>query len=125
MTKKKEIEQATCGFAKMVYSKYEVSSYGIRPYAPLYSKDLLEELKLKRDIINNNIVTYMEEPNYTHDQVAQELVWTIAHNLGHNPKVIVVDQKNKSLFPIITYSIAGATLTLTFGIPTCGKAFLI
>lgn len=124
MTRKQEINQATCVFADMIYSKYEVSAYGIKPSTPLYSADFLEELKLKRDVINNNIVTYMDESNFTYNQITQEQVWTITHDLGHNPRVLTVDNQNKLLEPIVMYTNLNI-LTLTFNIPTCGKAFLI
>lgn len=124
MTRRQEINQAICTFSDMIYSKYEVNSYGIKPSTPLYSKDLLEELKLKRDVINNNIVQYMDEPNFTYNQITQEQVWTIQHDLGHNPRVLVVDNGNKLLEPIIMYTDLNV-LTLIFNIATCGKAFLI
>ncbi len=124
MTKQQEIEETYCKFAGMVYSKYQVDAYGIKPTPPNYDKDLLEDLKLKRDVISNKIVEYMKTPAFEFNQTEEEDTWTIIHELGYDPKVLAVDRNDKQIEGIIMYTITGNTLTITFTLPICGKAFL-
>jgi len=124
MTKQQEIEETYCKFAGMVYSKYQVDAYGIKPTPPNYDVDLLEDLKLKRDVISNKIVDYMKTPAFEFNQTEEEDTWTIIHELGYDPKVLTVDRNDKQIEGIIMYTITGNTLTITFTLPVCGKAFL-
>lgn len=123
MTRAKEIVEATCVCANLIYANYESGAYGIRSRMP-YDPALIEEFRLKRDLISHNIITYMPEPNYSFVQVSQDIVWTIVHSLDYDPKVLVVDCQNKKLEPTVTYVVPKNTLILTFTIPTSGKAFL-
>lgn len=124
MTKQQEIEETYCKFAGMVYSKYQVDAYGIKPTPPNYDKESIEELNLKRDIIYNKVIDYMKTPAFEYIQETAEDTWTIIHDLGYDPKVLAFDVDEKLIEGIIMYTITGNTLTITFTLPTCGKAFL-
>ncbi len=124
MTKEQEILETYCTFAGMIYSKYQVDAYGIKPTPPNYNEATLEELKLKSDKIKNNFVDYLKEPAFEFEQITAENVWIIEHELEYDPKVISVDYENKLIEGTILYSITGNTLLLTFSLPVCGKAFL-
>lgn len=124
MTKQQEIEETYCKFAGMIYSKYQIDAYGIKPTPPNYDKDILEELKFKRDLISNKIVDYMKLPAFEFEQETEEDTWTIIHELGYDPKILAVDRNDKQIEGIIMYTITGNTLTITFTLPVCGKAFL-
>lgn len=124
MTKEQEILETYCKFAGMVYSKYQVDAYGIKPTPPFYDEDILQELNLKRDLISNKIVEFMKTPAFEFTQETPEETWTIIHDLGYNPKVLTVDNDDKQIEGIIMYTITGNTLTITFTLPVCGKAFL-
>lgn len=123
MTRKQEIIESTCVYSNLIYANYESGAYGILPRMP-YDSGTIEELRLKRDLTNHNIVMYMSEPNFVFTQISQESVWTIIHELGYNPKILVVDCQNKKLEPIVLYTASGTTITLIFNIPTSGRAFL-
>jgi len=58
---------------------------------------------------------------YTQSTLAS--VWTINHNLGVYPAVNVVDSGGTEVIPDVLYNSAN-TVTLTFGTPTSGRAFL-
>ena len=62
-------------------------------------------------------------PNYTHNQLAPASDWTVVHPLNKYPSVMVVDSGDTVLEPDIRYDSA-AQLTITFGSPTSGKAYL-
>jgi hypothetical protein len=124
MTKEQEILETYCTFSGMVYSKYQVDAYGIKPTPPNYDISFLEELKLKSDIIKNKIVEYLSPAAFEYIQIEQAETWTIIHDLGWNPRVLAVDSEDKQIEGIIMHTITGTTLTLTFTLPVCGKAFL-
>lgn len=60
---------------------------------------------------------------YTHTQLTLAAVWNVAHGLGVYPSATVVDSGGTEMIPDLTYVDAN-NLTLTFGAPTSGKAFL-
>jgi hypothetical protein len=51
------------------------------------------------------------------------VLWTVTHNLGKFPAVMVVDTGNSVLEADIHYADANQ-LTVSFGAPTSGKAYL-
>ena len=63
------------------------------------------------------------DAHYVHTQVALSAVWTVVHNLGKFPSVSVVDSGGTELLANVVY-IDANNLTLTFGAPTSGKAYM-
>lgn len=49
--------------------------------------------------------------------------WLVTHNLNAYPSATVVDTGNSEVIPTIVYNDSNH-LTLTFGSPTTGRAFL-
>ena len=62
-------------------------------------------------------------PTHTHNQLAPAYDWTVIHPLNKYPSVMVVDSGDTVLEPDIRYDSA-SQLTVTFGAPTSGKAYL-
>jgi hypothetical protein len=68
--------------------------------------------------------TGAEDPEtYTHYQSIPDTVWAIAHNLGFNPAVSVVDSVGNSVEGDVHY-VDVNNLTVTFGAAFSGKAYL-
>lgn len=71
------------------------------------------------------------DPNLTHvwpstfrwEQTAPATVWVIAHGLDSKPAVSVISPSNEQLFGDVAY-IDDDNLTITFGSPVDGTAFL-
>lgn len=71
------------------------------------------------------------DPNLTHvwpstfrwEQNASAMVWVIAHGLDSFPAVSVISPANEQLFGDVAY-IDSNNLTITFGAPVDGTAFL-
>ncbi|MEU7074732.1 hypothetical protein AB0B30_32505 [Streptomyces narbonensis] len=71
------------------------------------------------------------DPNLTHvwpstfrwEQAAPATVWVIAHGLASFPSVSVISPANEQLFGDVAY-IDDDNLTITFGSPVTGTAFL-
>ncbi|MER5705994.1 hypothetical protein [Streptomyces sp. NPDC002122] len=71
------------------------------------------------------------DPNLTHvwpstfrwEQAAPATVWVIAHGLDSFPAVSVISPSNEQLFGDVAY-IDADNLTITFGAPVTGTAFL-
>ena len=61
--------------------------------------------------------------SYIHTQTTGAAVWTVTHNLGKYPSVMVVDMANTVLIPDVLY-LDAASVRLTFGNPVSGKAFV-
>lgn len=51
-------------------------------------------------------------------------VWTVPHNLGKFPSVIVVDGSGLKIEPNISYDLLGNIVTITHSSPTTGKAYI-
>jgi hypothetical protein len=62
-------------------------------------------------------------PTYTFTQTLLTTNWTITHNLNRYPSIEVVDSGGNVVEPDSHYVDAN-TITLTFGAPTMGKAYL-
>lgn len=60
---------------------------------------------------------------YVHNQVVPSDVWTIDHNLGKYASIMVVDSGGTTLEPDIHYN-SSVQVTVMFGSPTSGKAYL-
>lgn len=71
------------------------------------------------------------DPNLTHvwpstfrwEQAAPAMVWVIQHGLNSFPNVSVLDANEDELFGEVNY-VDDDSLTITFGAPTTGVAFL-
>lgn len=63
------------------------------------------------------------DKNYVHIQNAAAATWTVTHGLGKFPSVDVVDTGDSAVIPGVHYDSANA-LTLSFGSPTSGKAYV-
>lgn len=60
---------------------------------------------------------------FTWTQSIALAIWTIAHNLGKYPSVIVVDTTGDQVIPDVTY-IDQNTIQVTHGLPMAGSAYL-
>jgi hypothetical protein len=60
---------------------------------------------------------------YEHDQAISSTVWTITHNLGYRPNVLVKDSAGTTQFGE-TEHVSINELTITFLAPFGGKAYL-
>lgn len=61
--------------------------------------------------------------NYVHNQGSPAPNWTVVHNLGKYPAVVVVDSGNNVLLPDVHYADLN-TVALAFGSATAGKAYV-
>lgn len=61
--------------------------------------------------------------NYVHAQGTPSTSWVVTHNLGKYASVVVVDSGDSVVIPSIHYDSLNS-ITLTFGSPTSGKAFV-
>jgi hypothetical protein len=59
---------------------------------------------------------------YSHDQMVPAAVWTVAHNLGTEPNVTVVDSTGRQVEGFVEY-LDPDTVRLTFSSGFAGKAF--
>jgi len=60
---------------------------------------------------------------YVFTQLAPSASWAVNHNLGKNPSVSVVDTGGTELLVTVLY-VDLNNLTLSFGAPTSGKAYM-
>jgi hypothetical protein len=63
------------------------------------------------------------DKNYVHTQGSPSATWTVVHGLSKYPAVEVVDSGDSVVIPSVHYDSVNQ-VTLTFGSPTSGKAFL-
>lgn len=63
------------------------------------------------------------DKNYIHNQAVSTDVWTISHNLGKKPAVVVVDSADDVVYGDIRY-IDDNTIRITFAGAFTGKAYL-
>lgn len=61
--------------------------------------------------------------NYDHNQVSSTTVWTIGHNLGKIPSVVVIDSGSNEVIGDISNTDAN-NLTITFSAAISGHAYL-
>ena len=62
------------------------------------------------------------DKNYVHTQSTPAASWTVSHNLGKRPAVVVVDSAEDVVYGDIQY-IDDNTITLTFSGAFSGKAY--
>jgi hypothetical protein len=62
------------------------------------------------------------DKNFVFSQLSASASWSVAHNLGKNPAVTVVDSGGNELLVDVDY-IDVNNCTLVFGSPTSGRAF--
>jgi Collagen triple helix repeat (20 copies) len=60
---------------------------------------------------------------YIHIQSVLSATWTVTHNLGKHPSVVVVDSGDTVLIPNVTYLDLNQ-VSISFGAATSGKAYL-
>lgn len=75
------------------------------------------------DVQRAVIVTSGLDAHYTHDQASPNTVWSIIHNLGKKPSVMVVDTSDQIVYGFVQY-LDNNTLQITFSAPFAGKAYL-
>ena len=63
------------------------------------------------------------DAHYTHDQNSASSSWSVSHNLGKKPSVVVVDSADTVLYGHIEYTDLN-NLTITLSAPTSGKAYI-
>jgi len=63
------------------------------------------------------------DAHYTHDQNSASASWSVPHNLGKKPSVVVVDSADTVLYGHIEYTDLN-NLTITLSAPTSGKAYI-
>ncbi len=64
-----------------------------------------------------------EDFEYVHDQPVASSVWTINHNGGKYPTVVIVDTSTRTVRGSITYPTSNQVV-VTFSVPFSGQAFL-
>lgn len=64
-----------------------------------------------------------QDKTYVHEQVTASAQWSVVHNLGKHPAVTVIDSGETAVIGDIEY-ISLDEITITFGSPFGGKAFL-
>ena len=69
------------------------------------------------------VFTVLADKHYEHVQSTTSATWLIAHLMGKNPSVSVVDSANNQVFGDVEY-IDSDNLTIRFKYPFKGKAFL-
>ena len=151
MTEQETLEQATCGVAKMVYSKYQKDRYGLREGKRKYDKFEIKRLQLKKDLIDFGIpcaklkiIKIQKLPflllddvctpsanaadiAFEYHQVVPSTVWVITHPLQFKPNITVVDNDGYNLDFVAQYPTSVGVfspITLTFSIPVSGWAYL-
>ncbi len=65
----------------------------------------------------------LADAHYVHEQMVPSSVWTIQHNLGKKPSVVVVDSANSVVYGEIEY-VDLNTIRLIFSGAFSGKAIL-
>lgn len=60
---------------------------------------------------------------FVHTQAPLSSSWVIVHNLNRNPSVVVVDSGDSVVIADVEYDSVNQ-VTVTFGSPTSGKAYL-
>jgi len=60
---------------------------------------------------------------YVHTQAIAASTWTINHNLGTKPNIVIVDSSNTHLFGDVTY-VSNSQVILSFSVPFSGYAYL-
>jgi|TARA_B110000495_G_C22424045_1_gene268040 hypothetical protein len=60
---------------------------------------------------------------YVHDQNSPSAVWTIQHNLGKFPSVVLVDSEDDVVYGEVNYE-SNNTIIVTLSAAISGKAFL-
>jgi hypothetical protein len=60
---------------------------------------------------------------YVYNQASPSSTWVIVHNLARYPAITVVDTGGSVVIPSVVYD-STMQITVTFGSPTSGKAYL-
>lgn len=94
---------------------------GTNKHNELLNRDLPEQHPIEaitglRDILNSL-------RTFTYEQGEASDTWTIVHNLGRKPTVVVVDSADNVFYPAVQY-IGLNTVVVTMNGATTGKAYL-
>lgn len=68
-------------------------------------------------------VTSVNDSHHTHTQLAASSLWTVVHNMGKYPSVMVVDSGDNVVIGEIHY-LTNNSLEIAFSAPFGGKAYL-
>ena len=117
-------QQRITGTSIGVQSQSTVTNVGVNSTARhdnLTNRDLpdqhpIEAITNLRDILNRLWT-------FTYEQGVASDTWTITHNLGRKPSVVVVDSADNVFYPAVQY-IDLNTLVVTMNGATTGKAYL-
>ncbi len=84
-----------------------------------------ETLKISQPSVNVSIAGAIagKDSHYTHDQNSASDTWSVTHNLGKKPSVVIVDSADTVLYGHIEYTDLNS-LTITLSAPTSGKAYI-
>lgn len=84
-----------------------------------------ETVKIAQPSVNVSVagVVSTKDAHYTHDQNSASATWSVSHNLGKKPSVVVVDSADTVLYGHIEYTDLN-NLTITLSAPTSGKAYI-
>ena len=88
-------------------------------------KTSTNSVAIKQPSVNVSVtgVIATRDAHYTHDQNSASASWSVSHNLGKKPSVVVVDSADTVLYGHIEYTDLN-NLTITLSAPTSGKAYI-
>lgn len=89
---------------------------------------IVEESPLVAHFADETVIVVLDpgvisDKNYLHDQVTPASIWTITHNLGKVPAVVVFDSAGDQVMGDIDV-VDNNTITITFSAAFAGKAYL-
>lgn len=84
-----------------------------------------QTVKIVEENINVSITGVVggSDAHFTYTQNAASATWSIAHNLGKRPSVMIVDSADFVLHGSVKYTDSN-NLTINLSAPTSGKAYL-
>lgn len=91
---------------------YDVGGY----YSSTNVEDALQEIAVE-------VSSIQTDKTYTHTQIVSQATWSIQHNLNKYPAVTVIDSADNVVIGDVDY-VSLDEITVTFGYPFGGKAYL-
>lgn len=107
-----------------VRSETQVKSIGVKPsvrHDDLIGRDLPDQHPISAITGLQDILGKLR--TFTYEQGVASDTWTIEHNLGRKPTVVVVDSADNVFYPAVQY-IDLNTVVVTMNGATTGKAYL-
>ena len=89
----------------------------------VYSIADAKSYRLEGGITNSDWVEEYTE-NYVHTQGSSSATWSITHNLGRDPSVMIYDSNNKEIIGQVEINVTNVSITISFNKSYSGKAFL-